>query len=632
MGRKIPGLGDYLHQARKRGKLLEINTFCDPILEMGEVAARWSKGREPGKALLFTNSGTGYPVAMNLYGSREAMLGILRANSYEEIEARIARLLRAASGSPIRIGRMLLEALWSRDLRGIIPRKCRGKAPCQEVVELTPNLHTLPLLQTWPADGGRFITLPMVITKSFSTGRRNVGMYRAQLFDGQTLGLHWHVHKTGAAHYREWKEPGECMPVAIVLGGDPLLAYCATAPLPDGIDEWMMAGFLRRRTVRQVRCVSIDLEVPAEADIVIEGYVDTAESLRMEGPFGDHTGFYSLADLYPSLHVTCITHRHNAVLPATIVGPPPMEDAVIAEATERIFLSPLRETLAKELVDFTLPSAGVAHNLAIVSIRKEYAGQPERIANLFWSAGQLSFTKVVVAVPEWVDVRNWRSVLAHVVAHAWLPKRWVFGCGPLDVLDHASSTPLVGGKLLIDATAGKPHNDLREEYSWQAISAQGCDGYCLTDGSTIPFFALSTSTPYGTGSAVEDVKSALANLNAAAKQCPVQSGQSRVQLVALFDTDAPIANGYSALWLMLANIDAAEDVKLAEGKNGLLVCVDARMKFGRRDAWPNVVTQAPAVVEKIDAQWESMGLGEPIESPSRVLWGYARGRGAEVER
>ena len=306
MGRKIPGLGDYLHQVRKQGKLLEINTFCDPILEMGEVAARWARGREPEKALLFKNTGTSYPVAMNLYGSRESMLSILRAQSYEAIEARIARLLRAASGSPTRIGKMLLETLWSRDLRGIIPRKCRGKAPCQEVVELTPNLHTLPLLQTWPADGGRFITLPMVITKSFSTGRRNVGMYRAQLFDGQTLGLHWHVHKTGAAHYREWKEAGECMPVAIVLGGDPLLAYCATAPLPDGIDEWMMAGFLRRRAVRQVRCVSIDLEVPAEADIVIEGYVDTAESLRLEGPFGDHTGFYSLADLYPVLHVTCI--------------------------------------------------------------------------------------------------------------------------------------------------------------------------------------------------------------------------------------------------------------------------------------------------------------------------------------
>ena len=200
------------------------------------------------------------------------------------------------------------------------------------------------------------------------------------------------------------------------------------------------------------------------------------------------------------------------------------------------------------------------------------------------------------------------------------------------MLDHASSTPLVGGKLLIDATAGKPHSALRDEYTWQAIRGQGYEGYCLTDGSDIPFFALSTTIPYGTGRAVEDAKSLLANLSAAEKQSPWQSGQCRVQLVALFDAEAPIANGYSALWLMLANIDAAEDVKLAEGKNGLLVCVDARTKFGRRDEWPNVVTQTPAVVEKIDAQWELMGLGEPIESPSRVLWGYVRGRGAEVER
>ena len=286
------------------------------------------------------------------------------------------------------------------------PRTVSGRGECQQVVQTgaEASLAALPILKCWPADGGRFVTLPMVNTVDPQTGVRNVGMYRMQVFDDHTTGMHWHIHKTGARHYDAWKRSGRRMPVSVALGGDPAYTYAATAPMPDNMDEYLLAGFLRRRPVKLVKCVTNDIYVPADCDFVIEGYVDPAEEKAVEGPFGDHTGFYSLEDRYPLFHVTALTRRRDAVYPATVVGIPPQEDACIAQATERIFLAPIRMALQPEIRDMTMPEAGTAHNIAVVSIDSRYAGQAVKVAQSLWGAGQMMFNKYMLVVPVMTDV------------------------------------------------------------------------------------------------------------------------------------------------------------------------------------------------------------------------------------
>ena len=443
------GLKEYIKFLEEKGELRRIKEFTDPVLEIACATDIESKKPGGGKALLFENTGTAYPVLTNMMGSEARIRYALDVDSLDGIGARIDALVedvlreKKSLRDKLRLLPLLNRAAsWA-------PREHKGHAPCQDVVQYAAKLSALPVLKCWPQDGGRFITLPLVNTVSPVTGIRNVGMYRMQVIDDATTGMHWHRHKTGAKHLSECTHR---LPVAVCLGGDPVYSYAATAPLPEGIDEYMLAGFLRGKPVELVKCFTQDLMVPADCDFVIEGYVQKSEEPFLEGPFGDHTGFYSLEDLYPKFHVTCISHRFDAVYPATVVGIPPMEDKYIQEATERIFLAPLRLAIAPEIEDLYLPEEGVGHNFAVVKIRKQYEGQAFKVANALWGAGQMMFNKFLVAVDGDVDIRDRDAVFTAISRNVDVNRDLLFSRGPLDVLDHAAPETGLGSKLCIDAT------------------------------------------------------------------------------------------------------------------------------------------------------------------------------------
>lgn len=619
MGRAL-ALRAYLEELDKRSDLARIDCACSPTLEIGEIAHRIMSQRDGGKALLFSNTGTPFPLAINLYGSAQRMLTALRCSSYEELAQRIEEFIDTLTAQPKSLRSKLALMSQLARLSRIAPKHSRHAAPCQEVVMEVPDLTKLPALKCWPADAAPFITLPMVITEHPTTGIRNVGMYRMQIVDPTHAAMHWHVHKTGAAHYRAYHALGKPMPIAVALGGDPLLAYCATAPLPEGVDEWLMVGFLRSKRVRLAAAKTVPLLVPAEADFIIEGYVDTSQKLFLEGPFGDHTGFYSLPDYYPTLRVTAITHRRDAVYPATIVGIPPMEDAQIALATERIFNVPLRKTLAPEIVSFSLPTAGVAHNLAVAAVRNLYPAQAERLANLFWSTGQLMFTKYLLVVDEVVNPNDWRVALYLAAEAAHDHARFYHGYGPLDVLDHSSPKPCEGGKLLLDARgiAVELTNDDRLSLQEKTL-ANGHRVGVLSLGSVDVACVVPT----------HDAVPPLHELGQAFLE------DETAPFVVFVDANAPWRNPYLLLWLTLANCAPDVDmhhVRLASGEY-VLLC-DARMKCGwpGRRPWPNPVASDSSTIKGVDEKWPALGLGDFIPSPSLVVKGYQMGEGAVAKR
>jgi 4-hydroxy-3-polyprenylbenzoate decarboxylase len=452
----------FIEVLEREGELARVQAAVDPHLEMGAIADRASKARGP--ALLFENpvargaqpgaAGHGsagpatsaFAVLMNQFGSYRRLELALGA-PLDELAARIAGLVELQVPSGL-VGKV--KALGQlRELASFAPKVVK-KAAFREVPVDPVDLTRLPVLTTWPGDGGPFITLPVVITKD-RQGRRNAGMYRLQVYDGQTTGMHWHVHHDGAANFRAADDRLE---VAVAIGTDPAITYAATAPLPPGIDELMFAGFLRAEPVELAACVTVDLEVPADAEIVLEGYVQKGE-LRREGPFGDHTGYYSLADDYPVFHVTHMSHRRDAIYPATIVGRPPMEDVYLGKATERLFL-PLIKLVQPEIVDMDLPIEGVFHDCAVVSIRKSYAGQARKVMNAVWGMGQMMFTKFVVIVDEHVDVHDYSEVTWRVFNNVDPRRDCLIVDGPLDVLDHSSPRPRYGAKMGIDATKTWP--------------------------------------------------------------------------------------------------------------------------------------------------------------------------------
>jgi 4-hydroxy-3-polyprenylbenzoate decarboxylase len=441
----------FISLLEREGELARVHPEVDPYLEMAEVADRASKAHGP--ALLFERparkpgvAGPTIPVLMNQFGSFRRLELALGA-PLDEIAGRIAGLLELQVPSGL-IGKV--KALGQlKELASYGPRSVK-KAAFQEVVVEPPDLSRLPVLTTWPGDGGPFITLPVVVTKD-REGRRNAGMYRLQVYDERTTGMHWHIHHDGAANFREADGRLE---VAVALGTDPAVAYAATAPLPPGISEFMFAGFLRGEPVDLAPCATVDLEVPADAEIVLEGYVEKGE-YRREGPFGDHTGYYSLAGDYPVLHLTAMSHRRDPIYPATIVGKPPMEDAYLGKATERLFL-PLLRLVQPEIVDMDLPIEGVFHDCAIISVRKSYPGHARKIMNAVWGMGQMMFTKFVVVVDEHVDVHDYSEVTWRVFNNVDPARDCVIVSGPLDVLDHSSPLPRFGAKMGIDATKTWP--------------------------------------------------------------------------------------------------------------------------------------------------------------------------------
>jgi 4-hydroxy-3-polyprenylbenzoate decarboxylase len=476
-------LGEYVRALRRAGELAEVSARVSPRLEIAEITDRVVKAGGP--ALLFTNvEGSPFPVLTNQFGSERRMAMAFGARTLDEVAARVRRTL------DVRVPRTakarLVTAVTLGSLLTALPRTVKKDAPVQEIEVRSPDLRMLPVLQTWPLDGGPFITLPLVITKDPQSGIQNVGIYRVQVYDARTAAMHWQRHKQGRDQARKW---GRRTPVAIVIGADPAVTYAATAPLPPEIPEIPFAGFLRGRSVRVVRCKTVDLKVPADAEFVLEGYVDN-EDLRLEGPFGDHTGVYSLADYYPTFHVECITHRKRPIYPATVVGKPPMEDAWLGKATERIFL-PLLQMVVPEIVDYNLPVEGGFHNLAIVSIRKAYPGQAKKVMNALWGLGHMMMlTRCILVVDADIDVQDVREVAWFALNNVDPSRDLVVMPGPVDDLDHSGSwLPALGHKLGVDATRkGKDEGYMREwppdivmDFETRALVSRRWSEYGLDD-------------------------------------------------------------------------------------------------------------------------------------------------------
>ncbi|MBR2215049.1 MAG: menaquinone biosynthesis decarboxylase [Selenomonadaceae bacterium] len=456
-------LREFMAALEERGWLKRIKTEVSAQLEITEITDRVSKlSGDKNVALLFENvRGYDYPVLMNAFGSYERMALALGVEKLDDVADEIREILKLPYVSLQ--NKLSVVSLIPMAKRAINFPKYVKNAPCQEVVETEPDLDKLPILKCWPLDGGPFVTLPLVFTKNPATGKRNVGMYRLQKYDKTTTGMHWHIHKNGADNFRDMKAQGGArLEAAVAIGTDPVVTYAATAPLPRDIDEMIFAGFLRHKSVELTKCKTVDLEVPATAEFILEGYVDTQES-RREGPFGDHTGYYSLADDYPVFHVTCITHRRDPIYFATVVGKPPMEDCYLAKATERIFL-PLLQQMLPEVVDINMPLEGVFHDCVIVSIKKTFPMQARKVMHAFWGMGQMMNVKMIIVVDAHVNVQDLHEVWWRVYNNIDAKHDLEIVEGPLDVLDHSSPMPKWGAKLGIDATKTWPEEGHAREW------------------------------------------------------------------------------------------------------------------------------------------------------------------------
>ncbi len=619
------------------GQLVRITEKVDPRLEITEITDRVSK--KYGPALLFENTGTKFPLLINSMGNYERMCLALGVSDMDIVSKRIEALFKQLTGPKTSFMDKLGMLPKLGEISSWMPHVRFGRGACQEVVMEKPDLGALPVLTCWPEDGGPFITLPVIHTRDPKTGIRNVGMYRMQVYGPRLTGMHWHKHKVSARHFQEYKALGLKMPVAVALGGDPVYTYAATAPLPDGIDEYMLAGFLRKKKVELVSCITQDMEVPADADFIIEGYVDPEEDFRMEGPFGDHTGYYSLADLYPSFHVTAITHRKDAVYPATIVGIPPQEDAWIGKATERIFLAPIKMTMVPEIVDMVLPMEGVFHNLAIVKIKKEYAGQAIKVMHALWGAGQMMFTKMMVIVDGDVDIHNNLEVAKHISTHTDPRQDFIFSQGPTDVLDHSCSKASFGGKMGIDATTkydeeragdlGEFDLGLKKGRLWtSADELLICErfpevraiNHSLLDLEISLVFIAVEKTERGQVVRLSSALFALEQFD-------------HVKVACFLEHTVDVHDTADAVWRFSNNIDPRRDyIPVTAGGSTSHGAFDATRKtlefdgFGRD--WPNILVSTPEIIEKIDALWPKLGLGEFITSPSLKHMDQLYGTGA----
>ncbi len=443
-------LQEFISLLESRNDLVRIPVEVDPELEITEIADRVMKSPEGGKALLFEKvKGSELPLLINALGSKKRMCLALGVQDFDEISERLAAFTQPVAPTTLMDKIKKLPEL--AQIASFSPKNVKN-GPCQDIILQGPqaSLDRLPILKCWPLDGGPFITFAGIYTKDYQTGKRNVGMYRVQKLDAHSCAMHWQIHHDGAAHSRSWENASEKMPIAIVFGGDPTITYAASAPLPPNMDEMIFAGFLRQKPVELVSCKTIDMEIPAEAEIVIEGYADP-KNLVVEGPFGDHTGYYSMQELYPKFEVTAITMRKKAIYPATIVGIPPMEDYYIGLATERIFL-PAIKMFIPEIIDYHLPAFGVFHNFCIVSIRKEYPYHARKVMHAIWGLGQMMFSKFIIVVDHDVDVSNMDEVFFRVGANVDPRRDCCLVDGPVDALDHAAPYLCAGSKMGIDAT------------------------------------------------------------------------------------------------------------------------------------------------------------------------------------
>ena len=549
-------LRGFLTQLEERGELLRVRDRVSPVLEITALADRAVKSGGP--ALLFENvEGSDLPLAINLFGTRRRMAWALGLEDLDELGARLRSLIDVRLGGGLVGLASNLPKL--RELASLPPKRVR-RAPVQEVVWTGDevDLGRLPVLTCWPQDGGPFITLPLVISRDPEAGDVNIGMYRMQVMGKNVTGMHWQRHKTGARHLESAKRLGRRLEVAVALGGDPALTYAATAPIPPipGINEYSLTGYLRGRGVELIKGVTVDLEVPAHAEIVLEGYVDPEEAWVDEGPFGDHTGFYTLQDRYPAFHVTAVTMRQGAIYPATIVGRPPMEDAYLIEASERLFLVPA-QLILPEIVDYHMPPAGIAHNLVNVVIRKSYPGQAYKVGNGLLGLGQMMFAKVILVTDADVAPNDhpgfWRTVLANA-----LPGRdHQIAKGPIDVLDHASRSWSYGSKLIIDGTVKH-----REELGGAAAGTQAWAPGPERQRKQLPAHAevLDQHQPGGGFWFITTRKQRADQGRHLGEWAAHHAAARGVRLIAVLDHETDPRDFEDAVWTMLNNIDPERDV------------------------------------------------------------------------
>jgi 4-hydroxy-3-polyprenylbenzoate decarboxylase len=521
-----------------------------------------------------------------------------------------------------------------------MPKIIKGRGACQESIIMDPDLSKIPVLTCWPKDGGPFITLPVIHTKDLETNSRNVGMYRMQVFGPTLTGMHWHKHKVSAKHFSAYKKAGVKMPVAVSLGGDPVYAYSATAPLPENVDEYMLAGFLRKKKVELVRCITQpEIEVPADADIIIEGYVDPADDLIWEGPFGDHTGYYSLADWYPRFHVTAVTHRKNAVYPATIVGIPPQEDAWLGKATERIFLAPIKMTMVPEIMDMDMPVEGVFHNLVITQISKDYAGQGQKVMNAMWGAGQMMFNKILVLADQGIKIQAYKELTTYVFSNLNPATDISFSTGPMDVLDHSCSKMGFGGKMCIDGTNKMPEEqdedyhcpplkissaELKELLLAYSPSIRDVNTQLIEEGIPCILLAIEKNKP----GHIRELHSAIAALPTMAS----------IKMILYVEHTVNPNDLATSLWRFCNNLDPKRDSYLFKS-NGFpyTACMglDGTRKTKELDNfqrdWPNIIVADQATIEKVDKKWGQLGIGSFIASPSLKYKGQIYGEEAVVD-
>ncbi len=631
---KNSDLKSFAEALEKDGELIRVETFVNPELEITEIVDRFSKTENGGKAILFENTGTDFPVLINALGSEKRIAKAFGRNSVSELEKEIENLFAAALQPKDSLWEKLKMLPKLKEMSEWMPRRLNRKGKCQEIIMEKPDLLKLPVLKCWPADGGPFITLPCVHTVDPETGAPNVGMYRMQVFDKDLTGMHWHKHKTGANHFAKYKKLGKKMPVSVALGGDFTYTYAATAPMPENVDEYLLAGFLRKKPVKLVKCITNDLYVPEDADFIIEGFVDPAEEFIWEGPFGDHTGFYSLADWYPKFHVTCITHRKNAIYPATIVGIPPMEDAYIGLATDRIFLTPIRMSMVPELKDMTLPVAGVAHNFTVVKIEKTYPGQAIKVINSLWGAGQMMFNKVLIVTGSDVNIHNPAELIQAFVKNFDPAYSLHFAKGPLDVLDHSSQKFAFGSKLGIDLTSPLPEEIFVEkEFNTDIDNFDIEQLYPISEITLFNDLLLKYSLPVLLLTVKKDI--AFVKQKLAEKLLNID-GITKFKIVIFFNEGANLNDLFTLMWLVGGNLEPDRDVSVCDATNGkTVVFVDATFKTKLHDNfkrdWPNVVTMNDKTISAIDKKWNELGIGEFIESPSLRFKNLVKGEGAVWE-
>ena len=600
-------LQSFITRLEKEGQLVRIQKEVDSYLEITEIADRVSKAYGP--ALLFEKvKGSPYPVLMNAMGTYERMSMGLGVKDFAQLQEELEQFINLTNYMGLM--KIVKNAPRLTRLASVFPIKGWSKGSCQEVIEKDPDLTKLPVLHCWPQDGGPFITLPLVITKDPETGIQNMGMYRMQVFDKNTTGMHWHWHKDGREIYESYKKKDGIMPISVALGCDPAITYAATAPLPKVIDEMMFAGYLRKRPVKLVKSIMSDIYVPAEAEFIIEGYVDVNEPLHQEGPFGDHTGYYSLQDEYPVFHVTCITHKKKPVYPATIVGQPPMEDCYIGKATERLFL-PLMQMMAPEIVDFDFPLEGVFHGCVIISIKKRFAGHAKKIMNTVWGMGQMMYTKMVIVVDETVKPSDYEQVAACILNCMDPLVDMIFSPGPLDALDHASPMAHYGCRLGIDATTKLEVEKQREAWHNLEEVLQTDDEWVdALEGCIIEMKTLKEGCFKGY-TVARIHKTSEADIEAVSQHF-LDHAKAPSNILIIVDQKVPLTSASILSWKLFNNIDAARDIKRYQDEAGKVKLVIDATKKGPMDghmrAWPDDIEMCEHVKDRVTENWEAYGI------------------------